>query len=495
MTLHQSIARSSRGPLKALPIKEFIPEDCYYGSCLQDYEKGSPRSPTNLDSVTPFRRLGTTSRLTSILPPPLRASSYRAHRSITSSAEDIRHHFPIKATTNKVKQHVDLGDSPTKYHTHSDLSSRLNSVSELSCVNQKRPRLDVRDHPFGDTNQVKNSEILPPLKPHLKPTLIMMGAGIRTHPNYSRRHSESDSGIVSGRIGINDQRLSPICPIPMPSAFPSQFPVTYASVSLPWEPITSSLASSATRRTVETQTSPAVTDPLTPGSVGQQPPRLNRRISGTGQMLTGLRKTLGNLRRAISADHIQRTSRYSQEPTQMRSPLTKDFQKSKTSENGARLIRSSVKRIAGLTRSSPIIVADGKFKRSDNSKLLTDLSSVDSSDMSNLLHTSEITCTVIGKLADGSIRIALRRPSTLHQFGFFIARDSLGIYISRLGGVRIAAKLWDVFHVGDRIIEVQGLPCSRLEVQDVQNLIRGCELVEFRVKSARGNRIKQCQSE
>lgn len=51
-----------------------------------------------------------------------------------------------------------------------------------------------------------------------------------------------------------------------------------------------------------------------------------------------------------------------------------------------------------------------------------------------------------------------------------------------MGSVKTTAKFWDIIRVGDRILEVQNVVCKDLEIEEVQNLIRGCELVHFRIK-------------
>ncbi|CAL8094734.1 unnamed protein product [Calicophoron daubneyi] len=488
MALHYPLTRSSRGPLRALPIQDLVSAE----SCFPAKAQCTSNLPSNLSSATPVRKIGTATRgmkrqsLGPILPAPLRTSSCRSFNPSISSAEDIRRHFPIRTTNSRAKISTDFGDSLGDPAVISDVSPI--SLSPSHCpTSQKRPRIGDADESPRSRCKTRRSDCMPSVKSELRPAHITMGAGIKTHPSYCRRHSDTESGVYTDSTQNCHRRLSPICPVPMPCGFPAQFPLTYTSVSLPWDRVSMSAPRPLTSKSVETQTSPTSS-----GDGNDNRPSRSRRRSGSSHMLTTLRKTFGNIRRAISADRLQRASQSPHESFRLNSSLKNDSGP-QTPSSKTKFGRLSSKRV-GLSghkrrRSSftTPVTGVGQGQPAVPSSLAAPTSARSSDDA----RSSGLTCTITGKFPDGSLRIVLRRQSKNLQFGFFIARDSNGIYISRLGSVRCAAKLWDVFHVGDRILEVQGIPCSRMEVEDVQNLIRGCELADFRVRPARVNRMSR----
>ncbi|GAA28687.2 hypothetical protein CLF_108091 [Clonorchis sinensis] len=376
---------------------------------------------------------------------PLRTSSCRSDRPHNLvSVEDIRCHFPIRVLSGKYV---------TPCETNKTLDDNENTIVSPLRSGCKRPGSYVTDeeevtqskqicysHQCSDTNYSEHK--------------LTMGAYVKAHPRYFRRRNSADcmrqpnpdrGKVCDANVTTYISRLSPICPVPMPEGFPLQLPPC-ATVSLPWEGRRAMLTPRQPQRTAETQTSP--TESTTTVS-DQKGSRSKRQSFGSSQMFVGLRKTFGSLRRAISAERLHRSSNSLLESTKRNSS-----QKPTPPKN-----------------------------QSNHQKSITTAS------FTKEVNASKLTCQVVSKLPDGSIRIALRRGSTRQQFGFFIARDSEGIYISRLGGVRSAVKFWDLFRVGDRILEVQGTSCSKLDVEDVQNLTRGCELVEFRIKPTHASNV------
>ncbi|KAF7252928.1 hypothetical protein EG68_09044 [Paragonimus skrjabini miyazakii] len=440
---------------------------------------------------------------------PLRASSYREDKTnMMPLTEDIRHHFPIRGTPKKQATDNRIGPST------------LTLVpKQLLRSGTKRPPGAVEES-SSQTKQIRYSDPTETFMDY-KPAQLAMGLYVKEHPRYHRRRSGPDSNNSTSQsdrhsVTSTASRLSPICPVPIPEGFPFQLPVACTAVSLPWDVPSTPATHHLAQCTAETQTSPTIPRVVdsVPSDIGKHS-KFKRQSSGSTQLLSGLRKTFGNLRRAISAERLQRASQISDELAadsgHRVSSNQKCRQESTQPTTGLKfrpftLTRSSTRSSSNKCIPTGSVGCTDQLSRHVPSKLpnVRALHTLTATTAECIVQTTpevidphKLVCHVAGKYADGSLRVILRRSSTLQQFGFFIARDSQGIYISRLGSVRCAAQFWDIFHVGDRILEVQGVSCIKLEVEDVKNLIRRCELAEFRIKPARSNRISlltECQN-
>ncbi|RTG83473.1 uncharacterized protein DC041_0005385 [Schistosoma bovis] len=456
--------QNNRGPLRAisivlpnvnnitstLPMKRTIitSTDC----------EDKPRLPVDHTLSTPLCRV-VTSRLsqtktfenfTEILPMPLRSSSCRYDKeNFSNQKSDIRHHFPIRNSINRlsyvetdnVKTSDITVDSPltTSCNLNTSLSS-VDSIFSFGGATRKRQSSSGEIDTKAKQSRYTESQKSVKLRNDKDTICLTMGAEVKAHPRYNLRKNALDADINEDNVHNSKKHLAPICPVPMPSGFPLQLPIRYSSVSLPWEMKSDTRFTSS--RTVETQTSPTRNNQTSACEKprGRRHTGLGLRNSATVQVLQNLKRKFSHLRRAISADRINKSS------------------------------------------STP-----SDTRESNNCNYTSLPRNPDQSTDLNIQQNPEatpykLTCKVVRKNPDGSIQISLRRSSINGQFGFFIARDSKGIYVTRLGSVRCAAKLWDVFHVGDRILEVQGLSCDNLDVEEIRNLIRGCELVEFKIK-------------
>ncbi|KER27840.1 hypothetical protein T265_05198 [Opisthorchis viverrini] len=474
--------RIVRGPLRALhancteEITNNLPRD--YEECFTPSVDGNSSMVKQDTPATPLVRVhssGVVGRRRSLQ--PLRTSSCRSDRPHNLvSAEDIRCHFPIRVLSGKYLTPCEA--SKTSDDNETTIVSPLRSGYKRSGSYVPDEEEVTQSKQICYSNQCSDN--------NYSENKLTMGAYVKTHPRYFRRRNSADCmrQPISDRGKVCDvnvtayiSRLSPICPVPMPEGFPLQLPPC-ATVSLPWEARRAMLTPRQPQRTAETQTSPTES---TTTVCGQKCSRSKRQSFGSSQMLVGLRKTFGSLRRAISAERLHRSSNSllgSTERNSSQKPTPPKSAKLKLKTLVCK--RSSIQRSSiGVGTNSAVMIKTTSPKQSDQSN---HQKSTATAPFTNEVNGSKLTCQVVSKLPDGSIRIALRRGSTRQQFGFFIARDSDGIYISRLGGVRSAVKFWDLFRVGDRILEVQGTSCSKLDVEDVQNLTRGCELVEFRIK-------------
>lgn len=460
-----NFTKHSRGPLRAISNVPILNHHIY--SDREDSEAQSAASSESIkmfidenQSTTPVFRtrdqmMNSTKSLDLL---PSRVGDYKTH---CSSKIDIRRHFPVRAIPNK----IGTGITTEKFvPTHNSYDIK---TTEPLPQNRKRQltaenihTADVKFSRHEDDNALKTKNIL-----------LTMGSEVKTHPRYCKRQSVDD-----GLLKLNDSaktqitsvatpvvqptlpRLAPICPVPMPSGFPLQLPLQYSSISLPWDRCPNSPSPSIqSQRNVETQTSP--------GSNSYDCSRgkhRSRRNSAGAQIFQHLRKKFGSLRRAISVDRLNRHSTPNSADQQVRLNLSDD---EGSDINKKRTVITSRMHILSSNQANVFLSSSDLNK----DKVIHD-------------DFHKLTCNVTRKYKDGSIQVALRRASTQHQFGFFIARDSKGIYVSRLASVKSAVKLWNVFHVGDRVLQVQGLPCDSMTVEDVQNLIRGCELVVFRLK-------------
>ncbi|KAK4474152.1 hypothetical protein MN116_003453 [Schistosoma mekongi] len=405
-------------------------------------------TPVSRTSASRLSQSKTFEKFSEILPMPLRSSSYRFDReNLSNSKSDIRRHFPIRNSVSRLS----FIDSDKENISHnnvdsvlSNLNTSLSSVDSIFSLGDSKRKCQVNSCEVDTKpkqSRYTQSQQSVKLRNDKEMVCLTMGAEVKTHPRYHLRKNSVDANISAHD---SKRHLAPICSVPMPSGFPLQLPVRYSSVSLPWEMKTNSRSTSS--RTVETQTSPTRISQTLQCEVprGRRHTGMGHRSSATTQVLQNLKRKFSHLRRAFSADRINKNST----PSDIKESFCLDYES---------LIRNP-------NRQDNQLITDPCLKQ----------------DSMNLPY--KLTCKIIHKYPDGSIQISLRRSSINGQFGFYIARDSKGIYVSRLGSVRCAAKLWDAFHVGDRILEVQGLSCQDLDVEEVRNLIRGCELVEFKVK-------------
>ncbi|TNN06467.1 hypothetical protein EWB00_008359 [Schistosoma japonicum] len=445
---------NNRGPLRAisiavtnnsptLPVKRANEYGAGYKQLLpMDNILSTPVCRTSASRLSQSKAF---EKFSEILPMPLRSSSYRFEReNLSNSKSDIRRHFPIRNSVSRLS----FIDSDKENISHNNVDSVLSNIntslssvdSIFSLADSKRKyqlnscEIDTQPKQTRFTQSQRSVK----LRNDKEVVCLTMGAEVKTHPRYHLRKNSVDANMS---VQDSKKHLAPICSVPMPSGFPLQLPVRYSSVSLPWEMKTNSRSTSS--RTVETQTSPThISQTLQCEKPrGRRHTGMGLRSSATTQVLQNIKRKFSHLRRAFSADRINKSST----PSDIKESYCLDYES---------LLRNPSRQL----------ITDSSFKH-------------DSMDQ-----PYKLTCKIINKNPDGSIQISLRRSSINGQFGFYIARDSKGIYVSRLGSVRCAAKLWDVFHVGDRILEVQGLSCHNLDVEEVRNLIRGCELVEFKVK-------------
>ncbi|CAH8826183.1 unnamed protein product [Trichobilharzia szidati] len=483
--MQRNIKRSTRGPLRA--INNALSTNTNVISCKPEKatdmvtshkvvenesdqrNQSHLRMDNNQQPTTPVLRAScrlsqtkSSQSLYDILPMPLRSSSCRSEKQYLKS--DIRRHFPIRTSGSKTsyqenktpKCFDDTLDSLTNASVimNSSLSS-LDSASPIGDIPRKRHLGTWQILTESKQSRLSEGQQCVKLRNDSDTICLVMGSEVKTHPRYWMRKSAAEIPVTPEQTSPKitpKKHLAPICPVPMPSGFPLQLPIRYSSVSLPWE--CGNYSRPSLSRTVETQTSPIDSNkiPQTEKPKGRRHTGIGLRSSGTAQVLQNIRRKFGHLRRAISADRLNKNS--------------------STSFENCNQDRISSSPNPYNTKQSTTNNANSEvhFNQDPSYKL---------------------TCHITRKNPDGSVQISLRRSSTNGQFGFFIARDSKGIYVSRLGSVRCAAKLWDVFHVGDRILEVQGIPCDTLEVEEVKNLIRGCELVEFRVKSSHHSDYKK----
>ncbi|VEL12186.1 unnamed protein product [Protopolystoma xenopodis] len=219
-------------------------------------------------------------------------------------------------------------------------------------------------------------------------------------------------------------------------------------------------------------------------------PFISRRSSGANQVLSSLRKTFGQIRRAISADRLNRISDSEAPATphvnhlQRAGHLLRREHASPPGTNTPSLANpvasSAVKpRLVRRRSVSPCSLTAGRLAAHRHLDTRNQLP------LARLQPSEAVKCSIIERHPDGSLLVQLKRSSIDGQFGFFIAKDINGIYVSRLADVKSAAALWDVFHVGDRLVSVQGIPCTgNSEVADVRNLVANRRYVQILIRPA-----------
>ncbi|VDN12309.1 unnamed protein product, partial [Dibothriocephalus latus] len=173
------------------------------------------------------------------------------------------------------------------------------------------------------------------------------------------------------------------------------------------------------------------------------PPRKShcRRSSGA-KVLSSIKKSIGSIRRAVSADRQDKS-------------LVSSFSSATT--------RSWKRRSSESTLCSP--------------KLSTN---VDRNEVS--ASQDAVTCVQLKTFSDKSYLFQLKRTSTAIQFGFYIAKDAHGLYVSRINSPDYFAQMSNFIHVSDRILEVQGISAAGLDIATVSGLLLGCHIATFRVK-------------
>nr|VZI39123.1 unnamed protein product [Spirometra erinaceieuropaei] len=312
-----------------------------------------------------------------------RSSTRRISRLLLSqrSDADIRRHFPVacrsamQLKTASPTPHqpwatgvVTEGERKRVATTAADaVSGRLSmlcndSLSCACCTTPKRPR--TAEIQLTQPRGASPSS-------HAFPSLLIMGAGVRSHPLYAckRRLSMETEAEVDGCFPPNDEvatsSLAPICPVPMPPAF--QASILNEEPTRAWN---------ITKRTAQTQTSPS------------PPPRSShrsRRSSGA-KVLSSIKKKMGSIRRAVSADR-----------------------------NDKRFFSS----FTSTTKPS-------RNRRSSESNLCTPKIPTNYDRVGATAGQSAVTCVLLQTFSDRSYLVQLKRTSTAIQFGFYIAKDSQG---------------------------------------------------------------------
>ncbi|VDL91045.1 unnamed protein product [Schistocephalus solidus] len=308
------------------------------------------------------------------------------------------------------------------------------SLSCACCTTPKRPR--TSETPLSAPRGASPSS-------HAFPSLLIMGAGVRSHPLYACKRRPSIETEDGGFYATGDQAttlssdnassLAPVCPVPMPPAF--QASVHSEGTTRAWH---------IARRTAQTQTSPS------------PPPRSShrsRRSSGA-KVLSSIKKKIGSIRRAVSAD---RTEKY----------VLNSF--------------SSATKLSWKRRSSESTLC--------HPKISTDAGRVEAN-----IGQDTVTCVLLQTFSDKSYLVQLKRTSTAIQFGFYIAKDAQGLYVSRINSPAYFARMINFIHVSDRILEVQGISAAGLDIATVSGLLRGCHIATFRVKPNKSNASTRSRS-
>lgn len=98
---------------------------------------------------------------------------------------------------------------------------------------------------------------------------------------------------------------------------------------------------------------------------------------------------------------------------------------------------------------------------------------------------SKVDYALIQRFTDGSRLVQMKRTSTATPFGIFIASDSKGLFISRKGDQEYLSGCEKLIRVGDRVLKVQGAATKGLNVSTIHGLIQGCHVVTMRLKPHR----------
>nr|CAH8823595.1 unnamed protein product [Trichobilharzia regenti] len=420
--MQRNIKRHTRGPLRAINNALSTNTNVISLSCKPEKitdvvtshkvveNESDHRNQTqstmdnNLQPETPVMRAScrlsqtkSSQSLYDILPMPLRSSSCRSDKQYLKS--DIRRHFPIRTSLSK--------SSYQENKTPKCFDDTLHSLTNTSViVNSSLSSLDSTSPIGGDIprkrhlgtwqilteskqSRLSEGQQCVKLRNDIDTICLAMGSEVKAHPRYWMRKSAAEILVTPEQTSPKitpKKHLAPICPVPMPSGFPLQLPVRYSSVSLPWE--CSNYSRPSLSRTVETQTSPIDLNkiPQTEKPKGRRHTGIGLRSSGTAQVLQNIRRKFGHLRRAISADRLNKNSSTSFEN------CNQDRISSTPNSNNTN---------QPTTNGNPNV----HFNHDPSCKL---------------------TCHVTRKNPDGSVQISLRRSSTNGQFGFFIARDSKG---------------------------------------------------------------------
>ncbi|KAM3185865.1 hypothetical protein ACTXT7_005489, partial [Hymenolepis weldensis] len=87
--------------------------------------------------------------------------------------------------------------------------------------------------------------------------------------------------------------------------------------------------------------------------------------------------------------------------------------------------------------------------------------------------SSEVTtCTVLQRFPDGRRVIQLKRTSPSAQFGLYVRDDGKGMIVSRIGSIKFSEKN-NFLNRGDRVLEVEHIPSSKLNCDGMRKLLDG----------------------
>lgn len=92
---------------------------------------------------------------------------------------------------------------------------------------------------------------------------------------------------------------------------------------------------------------------------------------------------------------------------------------------------------------------------------------------------------VLQLLADGSRAVRLRRQRGA-KFGFFVARQQNGVYLTRFNDQVTQLCYRSVIGVGDQILEIEGLSTASMELADMHRFISDRRSLVMRVRNSFG---------
>nr|CDS27514.1 expressed conserved protein [Hymenolepis microstoma] len=151
------------------------------------------------------------------------------------------------------------------------------------------------------------------------------------------------------------------------------------------------------------------------------------------------------------------------------SPVEIDKKKSKrrsSSANGGGVLSSIKKKITSLKSS----MSTDKFP---SRALFRDIPSP--MKMVKPTHSSSevTTCTILQRFPDGSRVVQLRRACPSAQFGLYVRDDEdKGMIVSRIGLIKFSEKN-NFLNRGDRVLEVEHVPSSKLDCDGMRKLLDG----------------------
>ncbi|VDN98982.1 unnamed protein product [Rodentolepis nana] len=151
------------------------------------------------------------------------------------------------------------------------------------------------------------------------------------------------------------------------------------------------------------------------------------------------------------------------------SPLEIDKKKSKrrsSSANGGGVLSSIKKKITSLKSS----ISTDKFP---SRALFRDIPSPMKIAKPTNSSSEVTTCTLLQRFPDGSRVVQLRRACPSAQFGLYVRDDEdKGMIVSRIGLIKFSEKN-NFLNRGDRVLEVEHIPSSKLDCDGMRKLLDG----------------------